>query len=75
MMKPEIRLRATTQDVSSVTGADLSPLDKLLASENITMKPLFGDAEQLLADSVSLASAAIEGVPDLSITTFRCITQ
>lgn len=67
VMKPEVGLRATIQDVSSIGRADISALNKLLASENITMKPLFGDAVQLQADSVSLASATIEIVPDLSI--------
>jgi len=65
--KPEAGLRSTPSGVASVAGMDVSPLAGLLASENLRLKPLFGESEeQVKAQAASLpASAGI--VPDLSV--------
>src|SRR6266853_1548970 len=65
--KPEAGLRSTPSGVASVAGMDITPLAGLLASENLRLKPLFGDSEeQVRAQAASLpASAGI--VPDLSV--------
>ena len=46
--KRELGLRATTEGVASVTGADVSLLGDLLVSEGIILKPLFGVSENRL---------------------------
>jgi len=66
--KRELGLRATREGVASVTGADVSPLGHLLASEGITLRPLFGvNEERLQAQAASLAPETRAEVPDLSV--------
>jgi len=66
--KRELGLRATTGGVASVTGADVNPLKDLLASEGLTMAPLFGVSEERLQAKVaSLVTEAGVEMPDLSV--------
>lgn len=66
--KRELGLRATREGVASVTGADVSPLEALLASEGITLEPLFGVSEERIqAQAASLVAETGAEVPDLSI--------
>ena len=66
--KPGLGLRATREGVASLTGADVSPLTDLLASEGLTLKPLFGVSEERLqARAASLAAETGADVPDLSV--------
>jgi Subtilase family len=64
--KPEAGLRAAGVGVTSATGADVSPLAGLLASEGVTLKPLFGVPEEdLRAEAAAFSPDA--GMPDLSV--------
>ena len=66
--KHDLGLRATTEGVASVTGADVSPLSALLASEGLSLEPLFGASEERLqARAAMLAAETSVEVPDLSI--------
>jgi hypothetical protein len=66
--KRDLGLRATSEGVTSVTGADVSPLTDLLASEGLTLEPLFGVSEERLqAQAASLAAETGAEVPDLSV--------
>jgi hypothetical protein len=66
--KRDLGLRATREGVASVTGADVSPLTDLLASEGLTLEPLFGVSEERLqAKTASLAAETGADVPDLSV--------
>jgi hypothetical protein len=66
--KRDLGLRATREGVASVTGADVSPLTDLLASEGLTLEPLFGVSEERLqAQAASLAAETGAEVPDLSV--------
>lgn len=68
--KPEDGLRVTREGVTSMMGADVSPLADLLASGEITLQPLFGVSEdRLKREAASFASPFEEGgdVPDLSV--------
>ena len=66
--KPEAGLRATKDGVASAAGADVSALSELLASEGVTLKPLFGLSEDRMRDrTASLAAETTEEVPDLSV--------
>ncbi|MDJ0588494.1 MAG: S8 family peptidase [Pleurocapsa sp. MO_226.B13] len=65
--KPEAGLRATKEQVTSVTGENVTPLVNLLNLENATLEPLFGVSEERLKqEAASLASTTGERVPDLS---------
>lgn len=64
----EARLRATREGVASVEGADVTPLTNLLASESVTLRPLFGISEERIqARTASLAAEAGAEVLDLSV--------
>jgi len=66
--KRDLGLRATREGLASVTGADVSPLADLLASEGLTVEPLFGASEERLqAQTASLAAETGADVPDLSV--------
>lgn len=66
--KRELGLRATREGVASVTGGDVSSLQALLVSEEITLKPLFGVSEdRIQAQTASLAAEIGAEVVDLSI--------
>ena len=66
--KREVGLRATRESVASLTGADVSSLADLLASEGVTLRPLFGVSEERLqAEAASLAAETGAEVPDLSV--------
>jgi hypothetical protein len=68
--KPEAGLRATGAGVASVLGADVSPLADLLASEQITLEPLFGVSEERLKRDTASLTPAFEDAPsppDLSV--------
>ena len=66
--KPESGLRARSDGIESLEGADVTPLAELLASEGVTLRPLFGTSEgRLKAETDSLDASADVGVPDTSI--------
>jgi hypothetical protein len=67
--KPEARLRATADGgVRSLEAADITPLEDLLSSEDVSLVPLFGVSEErLLLEAESLAPTIEEALPDLSI--------
>jgi hypothetical protein len=66
--KREFGLRATREGVASVTGADVSSLEALLASEGISLESLFGVSEERIqAQAASLVAETGAEVPDLSI--------
>lgn len=68
IVEPDLGLRATREGVESARGADVSPLSDLLASEGVTLKPLFGISEErLLARTESLATEMGTAAPDLSV--------
>ena len=47
IVKPEAGVRATRTGIRSVTGADVTALNDLMASEGVTLKPLPSDAQRL----------------------------
>ncbi len=62
--KPQAGLVATKENIKSITGADVKPLGELLASEGITLRPLFGmSEEQLRSDAETMISAAGADMP------------
>ncbi|WP_158860088.1 S8 family peptidase [Lunatibacter salilacus] len=66
--KRDLGLRAKKEAVSSVTGANVKPLNDLLASEEVTLEPLFGVSEERLqAQAATLALETGAEVPDLSV--------
>lgn len=66
--KRDFGLRATSEGVASATGADVSPLSRWLATEGLTLKPLFGVSEERLqAQAASLAAETGAELPDLSV--------
>jgi len=68
MARPEAGLRVTREGVASAEGVDATPLEDLLASEGVTLEPLFGESEERLKhEAASLAPATDVEVPDLSI--------
>ena len=65
--KPEAELRATKEQVTSVTGVNVTSLVNLLNLENATLEPLFGVSEERLKEeAASLASISGEKVPNRS---------
>jgi hypothetical protein len=66
--QPQAELRATREDVFSARGADVAPLEELLSSEGVSMRPLFGISEERLrTETSSLAATTGADVPDLSV--------
>jgi hypothetical protein len=66
--KRNLGLRATMEGVASVTGADVSTLTDLLASEGLTLEPLFGVSEdRLQTQAATLAAETGAELPDLSV--------
>ncbi len=64
----EAGLRATMEGIASVEGADVTPLADLLASESVTLRPLFGISEERIqAKTPSLAADTGADVLDLSV--------
>src|SRR6266850_349733 len=57
--KPEAGLRATSETVASVAGADVSSLNSVLSSSGATLVPVFGNE-----DRVAIAMAAALQSPD-----------
>ncbi|MDX3616502.1 S8 family serine peptidase [Streptomyces europaeiscabiei] len=60
--RPEFRLRAGAEGVSSAAGADVSALNVFLGDEQLVLEPLFGDEERLRA-----TDSGDDGVPDLAL--------
>ena len=68
IVKPEAGVRATRERVRSITAADTNPIAELLASENATMRPLFGlSEERMQARTAELDTESDADVLDLSI--------
>lgn len=68
VMKSETGLRATRAGVESATGADVSPLAAFLATEGITLQPLFGVSEERLrAQAEHVVRETGAEAPDLSV--------
>jgi hypothetical protein len=68
--KAEDELRVTREGLTSMRGADVVPLADLLASEGITLQPLFSVSEdRLKREAASFASPFEDSVdvPDLSV--------
>lgn len=66
--QPQAEVRATREGVFSAQGADVAPLEELLSSEGVSMRPLFGISEKRLrAETSSLAATTDADVPDLSV--------
>lgn len=64
----DLGLRATREGAASVTGADISGLTRLLASEGLALEPLFGVSEdRLQARAASLTAETGAELPDLSV--------
>lgn len=59
--RPEARLRAQTEGVRSVAGADVSALNMFLSDEQLALEPLFGSEERLQQ------AAGTDDVPDLTL--------
>ena len=66
--REEVGLRASATRVASITGYEVSPLEKILASADAALTPLFGETEDRLR-AISAAMAAEPGAPpaDLSV--------
>ena len=68
IVKPEVELRIGREVFASAEGSDVTPLADLLASEGVTLEPLFGENEERLKyEAASLAPTTDVEVPDLSI--------
>lgn len=68
VINPEAGVRATREGIRSIAAANINPLAELLASENATMRPLFGlSEERMQARTASLATESNADVPDLSV--------
>lgn len=64
---PTFGLRAGQDQVASITGADVKPLNKLLASEGVSFTSLFGISEERIrARTASASLESGEDIPDLS---------
>lgn len=67
MAAPQAQLRATPEGVPTSEVLDASPLQSLLASEGVSLEPLFGVSEErLVREAESLAPSTDAKVPDLS---------
>ncbi len=60
LVKPEAGLRALSASVASVTDADSSSLNSVLATRGAVMRPLFGLSEDRLRAQLRAAAAAHE---------------
>jgi hypothetical protein len=68
LMKKEVGLKATAMGVESTTGGDVNSLSNLLASEKVTMQPLFGVSEAKLKEqATSFAATTGLNLPDLTV--------
>ena len=68
IVKPEVELRIGREVFASAEGSDVTPLADLLASEGVTLEPLFGENEERLKhEAASLAPTTDVEVPDLSV--------
>ncbi len=66
--KPEAGLRASGPEIASATGAEVASLANLIASEGISLQPLFGGSEERLRAEAAAAEAETgQEMPDLSI--------
>jgi hypothetical protein len=66
--QPGSGLRARRGEIDSVEGVDVTPLAELLASEGVTLRPLFGASEgRLRAETDSLAASTDIEVPNTSL--------
>lgn len=64
--EPDVGLRATAAGLTSVAEASINSLDQLLASEGVTLEPLFGLSEDLM-DRRSLPPTAGATAPAMSL--------
>lgn len=68
IVRPQAGLRVTREGVTSIEGVDITPMANLLASEGVTLEPLFGESEERIKhEAASLAPTTDVTVPDLSI--------
>lgn len=68
IVDPEAGLRARSDGVFSIAGADTTPLADLLSSTGVTLAPLFGASEERLkSEAMSIADAGGAPPPDLSV--------
>jgi len=68
VVKRNLGLRTTREGIASASGADVSPLKNLLASEGATLKPLFDVSEERMQEkTAALAAETGADVPDLSV--------
>lgn len=66
--KRAVGLRATKEKMFSAAGADIGPLENILTTEGVTMRPLFGVSEERIRDRVTALTAETgEELPDLSV--------
>lgn len=69
--RSDTELRASPQGVASATGADVSPLSKLLDAEGVSMEPLFGLSEERIdSRAASLAAAPTSESEDFRLSQF-----
>jgi hypothetical protein len=67
MAKRDAGLQATRTGVSAASGADVEPLQSLLAAEGATLRPLFGNGQRQMPAGGTARSPADVEVPDLSV--------
>jgi hypothetical protein len=61
--KPEVRLRATSEGLKSLTSTPIESIEAILASENATLRPLFGLSQELLERWTGQAGdSAVDGL-------------
>jgi subtilisin family serine protease len=66
--RPTMGLKAMGDKVTSICGADVSPLAGLIESEGISIRPLFGASEEKMrAQTALFCEEAYAPVPDLSV--------
>jgi hypothetical protein len=66
--KPEAGLRAAGPEIASATGAEVASLASLIASEGISLQPLFGASEERLrAEAAAAETETGKEMPDLSL--------
>jgi hypothetical protein len=65
--KADAQLRIAKGPAIARSGVDVSPLNDLLETEGISMKPLFGSEERILGRTASLMKETGEAIPDLSV--------
>lgn len=68
MVAQSAGVRVAGAEVSSITDADVAVLASVLADEQVTLEPLFGQSEDVLRTHAMLLSAqSAAPVPDLSV--------